>query len=115
MALNPRTWYPIAALGAFVNVVAFAFAAASAEPWHATTHAVLATAFWLWAQRIKARPGVGALEGVHEAAIAALREEVLELRREVSEMQERLDFAERLLSQVRDRDQLPGRPPDDRG
>ena len=44
-----------------------------------------------------------------EAEIATLRDEVGEVRRELSELQERLDFAERLLSQARVVDRLPGR------
>ena len=45
-----------------------------------------------------------------EAEIATLRDEVSEMRRELGEVQERLDFAERLLSQAREVDRLPGRP-----
>ena len=50
--------------------------------------------------------------GAHgsEAEIATLRDEVGEVRRELAEVQERLDFAERLLSQAREVDRLPGRP-----
>jgi hypothetical protein len=39
--------------------------------------------------------------------LAGLREEVDELRRELGEVQERLDFAERLLTRVRDTSSLP--------
>jgi hypothetical protein len=49
MALNPRLWYPIAALGCLVNLVGVWFAARPAEPWHATLRAALAVAFVLWA------------------------------------------------------------------
>ena len=45
-------------------------------------------------------------EGVALAELDALREEVQTLRGEVGYLQERLDFAERLLAQVRDKGQL---------
>jgi hypothetical protein len=45
--------------------------------------------------------------GGDEGEIAGLRAEVDELRRELSEVQERVDFTERLLSQPRE----PSRPP----
>jgi hypothetical protein len=40
--------------------------------------------------------------------VAELREETGTIRRELSEAHERLDFAERLLAQVKDRPALPG-------
>jgi predicted nuclease with TOPRIM domain len=43
-----------------------------------------------------------------EAEITLLREEVGDLRRELSDVQERLDFAERLLSRTREAERLPG-------
>ncbi len=55
----------------------------------------------------EARLRAGGVEKAAEADIAALRDEVGELRRELSEVQERMDFAERLLSQVRDQERLP--------
>jgi Tfp pilus assembly protein PilO len=53
--------------------------------------------------RIKASAGGGGVEA------AALREEMDDLRRELGEVQERLDFTERMLMQVRDNQQLPPR------
>lgn len=40
--------------------------------------------------------------------VAELRDESHAVRRELTEAHERLDFAERLLAQVRDRGALPG-------
>lgn len=113
MALNPRIWYPIAALGCFVNVVGVAFAVSPAEPWHATLHAALAVAFGVWAQHLKARLRAGVLNRGNETEIAALQDEVGDLRRELSDLQERMDFAERLLSQARERERLTGRKPNE--
>jgi hypothetical protein len=59
-----------------------------------TAHATLALAFGLWAQRLRQRPVGGELQ----AGLEALEIEVSELRRELSETQERVDFAERLLA-----------------
>lgn len=41
----------------------------------------------------------------------ALAHEVAELRRELIDVHERLDFAERMIAQVRERPGLPGAPP----
>jgi hypothetical protein len=98
MTFKPAIWYPIAVVLSVVNVAAAGFAARSAEPWHATTHAVLALAFGLWAQRLRqSRPGPGGSE--FQGRLEALEGEVGKLRQELSEAQERLDFAERLLAQ----------------
>jgi hypothetical protein len=52
---------------------------------------------------------MGTLDKGSEVEIVALRDEVGELRREMGDVQERLDFAERLLSQAREAERLPGR------
>ena len=57
----------------------------------------------------EARVHAGALDKGSEAEIATLRDEVREVRRELGEVQERLDFAERLLSQAGEAGRLPGR------
>jgi hypothetical protein len=49
----------------------------------------------------EARVRAGALSEGAESELAALREEVAALRGELGEVQERLDFAERLLTQGR--------------
>ena len=55
----------------------------------------------------EARIRAGAGGGNH--AVAGLREEMEDVRRELAEVQERLDFTERMLAQVRDSQQLPPR------
>jgi predicted nuclease with TOPRIM domain len=59
----------------------------------------------------EARVRAGLLDKESETELAALRDEVGDLRRELGEVQERMDFAERLLSQTRDVERLPGREP----
>ena len=53
----------------------------------------------------------GALAAGGEAELTALREEVGDLRRELGELQERMDFTERMLTQAREVERLPGRNP----
>ena len=95
MTFKPAIWYPIAVVLSVINLVGAGFAARQAEPLHATVHAVLALAFGLWAQRLRQ----GARESEPPPGLEALEAEVSKLRQELSEAQERLDFAERLLAQ----------------
>jgi hypothetical protein len=90
------------------NLAAVWFAAAdpmsSAEPWHATIHAVLALGSGLLAQRL-----VGRRSGVptdSQARIEGVEADVDNLRQELLDAQERLDFAERMLAQ-RPSERLP--------
>jgi hypothetical protein len=99
MTFKSRIWYPIAGVLSLINLVAVGFAAQSAEPWHAATHGALALAFGLWAQRLRRRPGGSELPAELPARFEALEAEVYTLRQELSEAQERLDFAERVLAQ----------------
>ena len=96
MRFKPAIWFPIATILTVVNVGAAWFAAQLAEPWHATTHAALGVAFGLWAQRLRRRPDSG--EAL-QADMEVLENEVNMLRQELAEAHERLDFAERVLSQ----------------
>ena len=108
MTFKPKVWFPIAAVLSAVNLVAVWFAAVPGEPAHATLHAGLALAFGYWALRLRQRLGTGE----HEARFQALEDEAgrLEsiddemdrLRQALSETQERLDFAERMLVQGRE-------------
>jgi hypothetical protein len=95
MTFKPAIWYPIAVVLSGINLVGAGFAIAKGEPSHATIHVALALAFGLWAQRL--RQGSGGTEV--QARFEALEGEVSNLRHELSETQERLDFAERVLAQ----------------
>lgn len=95
MTFKPAVWFPIAIVLSAVNLVGVGFAAASAEPWHASIHAALALGFGLWAQQLRRGPVASDLP----ARLETLEVEVSNVRRELSEAQERLDFAERVLAQ----------------
>jgi len=104
MNFKSRIWFPIAVVLAVANVVATGFAAAAAEPVHAATHAGLAVAFAVWAQYLRRRTADGESQTQIDVldAVDRLDAEVNKLRLEVGEMQERLDFAERLLAKGRE-------------
>ena len=105
MALNPKTWYPIAVVLTVVNVVGAA-AAAGDTWWHAGAHAGFAVGFGLWAQRLRLRRDTSqdqtALGASDNERLEVLEDELTRLRQELSETQERLDFAERMLAQRQD-------------
>jgi hypothetical protein len=101
MTFKPAIWYPIAVVLSAINLVAVGFAAGEPQPWHAGIHAALALAFGLWSQRLRQGPGRSELQTPLEVieALEALETDVSKLRQELSEMQERLDFTERVLAQ----------------
>jgi hypothetical protein len=98
MTFKPAIWQPIAIVLSVINLVSVGFAVGAAEPFHAGIHAALGLAFGLWAQRLRQGPGGGELE----PRLEALEFEVSDLRRELSETQERLDFTERVLAQAQE-------------
>lgn len=102
MKFKPSTWYPIAAVLGLINLAAVAFAVdPMMEAWHATGHAALAVAFALWAQRLRAARADEEEQAQLEPAdaISEFEGEMDMMRQELSEMQERVDFAERMLAQ----------------
>lgn len=104
MTFKPSVWFPIATVLSLGNLVAVWFAAVPAEPLHATVHAALSLGSGLWAYRLRQRLGEKEHRLAPEAvealdALEALEIEAGKLRHELSEAQERLDFAERLLAQ----------------
>jgi TolA-binding protein len=97
MTFKPAIWRPIAAVLSVGNLVAVGFAAGVAEPWHATIHAGLALAFAVWAQRLGRAPAEPAqVEPVNR--MEELEAELDQLRGDLAEAQERLDFTERVLA-----------------
>jgi len=96
MIFKPKTWFPIAVGLSVLNLIGVWFAVQPVEPLHATTHAALAVAFGLWAQRLRQGPRGEELQ----AGLEALEIEMGALRQELAETQERVDFVERMLAQA---------------
>ena len=101
MTFKSKLWQPLAVLLSAGNLVAVGFAAGGGESWHAAVHSALALGFGLWAQRLHQRRIGSGVEsaGDLEAGLEALEMEVSDLRRDLGEAQERLDFTERMLTQ----------------
>jgi hypothetical protein len=106
MNIRNWPWRPIAAGLSVINVVAVVPAAAAAESAHAAIHGVLAVAFAAWAMWLQPRRA----DGDTSERLASLEGAVDDLRTQLTEAQERLDFAERLLARTDERvpqDRLP--------
>jgi hypothetical protein len=101
MNFKSPIWQPISIVLSALNLVAVGFAAAQAEAWHAATHSALALGFGLWAQRLvtRRRPSAAEIEGDRDERLAILEGELNTLRVELTEAEERIDFAERVLAQ----------------
>ncbi len=107
MTFKPAVWYPIAVVVSGLNLIAVGVYAS--EPGHALGHAVVALAFGWWAQRLRQTPSPrGGDVSELQAGLESLDAQVTRLRQELSETQERLDFAERLLAQGRERGRVEG-------
>jgi hypothetical protein len=105
-------WIRVARLLSIGNIAAVWFAAQAAEPVHATIHAILAVLFGLGAQYLRRRRDTTAnadeLErlGDLDEQLADL-DKVQNLEGRLAELEERLDFTERALADVRSRPQRP--------
>jgi hypothetical protein len=99
MTFKSPIWRPISVVLSALNLVAVGFAAAQAEAWHAGVHAALALGFGLWAQRLlRGGPAEGTSE-LLQGGLESLEAEVNRLTQDVGELQERVDFTERVLAQ----------------
>jgi len=102
MTFKSKIWQPIAVVLSAANLVSVGWAAGAAEPYHAAVHAALALGFGLWAQRLRGRLQPRDQPGELLAGLDELQFEVSNLRADLNEMQERLDFTERVLAQPRE-------------
>jgi hypothetical protein len=106
MTFKPRLWYPIAAALSALNVAAAGFAATMAEGAHASVHAGLGIAFALWAMHLRGRR-----EGAADAAsLEQLGDELSLMKAEMAELQERLDFVERVLASGEEQQRIAPEP-----
>lgn len=95
MRFRHAIWYPLAVVLSVGNLAAVWFAASPGEPLHATVHAAAALAFGLWAQRLRPSRRGSQLQ----AGLEPLVLEIDQLRLELEEARERLNFTERVLAQ----------------
>jgi hypothetical protein len=109
MKFKSVIWPRVAFVLSAGNFVAAGFAAAAAEPWHATAHVAVAFGFGWWAQHLRQRRRDDELKTEIQDTfqsplerLQVLEGEVARLQHELNEVQERLDFAERLLVQGRE-------------
>jgi len=113
MWFKHRAWIPVAWVLSVTNLAAVWFAAEPAQPTHATLHALLAVSFALGARHLMARRRPEGQNERFQQVIDQneyLQQTVNDLQPRLLELEERLDFAERLLAQHRDSERL-GEPP----
>jgi hypothetical protein len=112
MTFKSKFWQPAAIALSAINLVGVGFAAGQAEPWHAGAHATLALLLGLWAQRLRRGPGLREADSQYDlqAGLESLEFEVSKMREELSETQERLDFAERVIAQGQESRRLNPKP-----
>jgi hypothetical protein len=104
-----RAWIPIAWLLSLVNLGAVWFAAEPGEPWHATAHALLGAGFALGAQRLMARHRADARSQQFQQVMdqnELLQQSAEQMSSRLAELEERVDFSERLLVKQRDVERL---------
>src|SRR2546421_12775120 len=104
--LKPTTKFQILFWLSALNLIALGYALPN--PLHAAGHGLLALGFAFWAKRVRPSRGEDE-EAPDESRFENLDAEGSELRRQLSETQERLDSPKRLLG--RDREGGRGEPP----
>ena len=87
---------PFITILAVINLAGFVYAIASGEVMHALGHLIVAPLLFAWSRRSR-RHRHAATESQDQ--IDVLEDEVTQLRRELTEAQERLDFTERMMAQ----------------
>ena len=106
------TWRRLALAASVFNVAGAGFAIASGEGWHAGAHISLALGFGFAAQRlgqIDRKTAPDRLQSQLDEQAAALEEAQATLAlqaKQLADLEERLDFAERMLAQARDKQKL---------
>jgi hypothetical protein len=111
--VKPTTKFQILFWLSAVNLIALGYALPNFL--HAAGHGLLALGFGFWARRVRRDVGPQGETATRELTTDAdarmddLGDEVNDLRRQLSETQERLDFAERMLLQERGRREEPQR------
>lgn len=114
MWFKHKAWIPVAWVASVANLGAVWFAAVPGEPAHATLHALLAVGFGLGARHLAVRQR---LAEQHEALQDTLdqneqlQQALEDMQSGLRELEERVDFSERLLAQHRDAAREGAPPP----
>jgi hypothetical protein len=118
MWFKHRAWIPVAWVLSVANLFGalFAMRITPAGPWHAATHLALAAGFAIGARHLMARRRVGTLDEQLQQTLdqnEQLQQTLDAMQQRMYELEERVDFAERLLATQRDADRLgaPSRDP----
>jgi hypothetical protein len=107
-----KTWRRLAIVASVFNVAGAAFAIAAGEGWHAGIHVSLALGFGFAAQRLGEIDRTAAPDSIQsqlDAQAAALDQAQATLAlqaKQLTELEERVDFTERMLAQARDKQKL---------
>ena len=121
MDLSRQSWFRILAALSILNLAGMGYALGrGGDAQHVMVHVVLAAGFGLWAWRLKRRPSSLGVQDQLEQQVAALEDAQATLAdqsAQLAELQERLDFTERILAQSRERSSLGvreerGNPPE---
>lgn len=101
MPSKPPIQYRVAVVLTVINVLGLGYAVGTGEAAHAMVHCVLTVVFGSWARRLGQNPVASELQPAREELerLEALEAESSRLQLELGEMQERLDFVERMLAQ----------------
>ncbi|HEX4575393.1 MAG TPA: hypothetical protein VH158_09690 [Gemmatimonadales bacterium] len=108
MWFKSRAWIPIAWVLSFANAI-FVLTVGNGQPAHAAGHALLAILFAFGALRLSARQGRDPLKSEERQMLEDLQTrlgELTDLQRRVVELEDRVDFAERVLAQRREGQRL---------
>lgn len=94
MKFRSPAWRPVAYILSGLNVLGAGFALAGGEPMHAGAHVTVALAFGFWSERLRLR----ARRVESDVQLDEVEAVVGDLRAELAETQDRMDFVERLLA-----------------
>ena len=103
MIFKPATWLWIALGLTALNLVGLGWAAALEEGPHAGAHVALSVLCGWWAWKLRRAPTLASPDAPdaidQQERFEALESDVTRMRQELTEAQERVDFAERMLAQ----------------
>jgi hypothetical protein len=113
MWFKHRAWIPVGWVVAIANVVAIYFAALPGEALHATVHGLLGAGFALGARHLTVRQRMAELNGQVQETLDLnehLQQTVENTESRLRELEERVDFTERMLATQRDAERLRAPP-----